>query len=88
MRGPYAPTHIPIGCAGAGPGFAPAFVDHAFESFSRGDSSRAGGGSGLGLAIVEVIARAHGGAAHAANVDGGVDVWLEVPDAQRGSEVR
>jgi two-component system OmpR family sensor kinase len=71
-----------------GPGFAPAFVDHAFEPFSRGDSSRAGGGSGLGLAIVEVIARAHGGAAHAANVDGGVDVWLEVPDAQRGSEVR
>ena len=32
--------------------------------------------AGLGLAIVDVIARAHGGAAHAANRDGGADAWL------------
>jgi signal transduction histidine kinase len=55
-----------------GEGLAPAFVERAFEPFSRDDSSA---GSGLGLAIVDVIARAHGGAAYAA----GADVWLELP---------
>jgi hypothetical protein len=28
---------------------------------------------------VDVIARAHGGSAHVANVEGGVDVWLLLP---------
>ena len=63
-----------------GAGFASDFIARAFEPFSRADPARAGGGAGLGLAIVEVIARAHGGAAHAANRDGGADVWLELPD--------
>ena len=63
-----------------GPGFTPAFVAHAFEPFSRSDQARSGGGAGLGLAITDVIARAHGGAARAANVDGGADVWLELPE--------
>jgi two-component system, OmpR family, sensor kinase len=62
-----------------GTGFAPEFVEHAFEAFSRGDPARSSGGAGLGLAIVDVIARAHGGAARAANVDGGADVWLDLP---------
>ena len=30
-------------------------------------------------AIVTVIAHAHGGSAHAANLDGGADVWVELP---------
>jgi heavy metal sensor kinase len=64
-----------------GPGIAPQFIRHAFEPFSRLDEARAGAGAGLGLAIVDVIARAHGGEAHAANVDGGADVWLEFPEA-------
>jgi len=63
-----------------GPGFPEAFLDHAFEPFSRGDQARSGAGAGLGLAIVDVIARAHGGAAHAANLEGGADVWLELPE--------
>jgi heavy metal sensor kinase len=64
-----------------GAGFPPAFLAHAFERFSRADPARAEG-SGLGLAIVETIARAHGGAAHAANrAGGGADVWLELPSA-------
>ena len=62
-----------------GAGFAPDFIADAFEPFSRGDPARSSQGAGLGLAIVDVIARAHGGTAHVANVDGGADVWLELP---------
>jgi two-component system OmpR family sensor kinase len=63
-----------------GPGFSPEFVAHAFDPFSRGDPARPGPGAGLGLAIVDVIARAHGGVAHAENRDGGAEVWLDLPD--------
>jgi signal transduction histidine kinase len=63
-----------------GAGFAPEFIDRAFERFSRGDSSRGGDGTGLGLAIVEAIAQAHRGSAHAANRAGaGADVWIVLP---------
>jgi signal transduction histidine kinase len=62
-----------------GEGFSPGFLRSAFEPFSRSDSARSSQGAGLGLAIVDVIARAHGGAAHAANLDGGADVWLVLP---------
>jgi signal transduction histidine kinase len=62
-----------------GAGFAPDFIADAFKPFSRGDPARSSHGAGLGLAIVDVIARAHGGTAHVANVDGGADVWLELP---------
>ena len=63
-----------------GAGFPAGFLDRAFERFSRADESRPRGGAGLGLAIVEVIARAHGGAAHARNrPEGGADVWLDLP---------
>ena len=62
-----------------GAGFPDGFLEHAFERFSRADPA-ARNGSGLGLAIVETIARAHGGAAHAANRPaGGADVWLALP---------
>jgi two-component system, OmpR family, sensor kinase len=65
-----------------GPGFPPEFIGHAFDRFSRADEARGRGGTGLGLAIVETIARAHGGAAHAANdPGGGADVWVELPAA-------
>jgi two-component system OmpR family sensor kinase len=62
-----------------GAGFALDFISDAFKPFSRGDPARSSQGAGLGLAIVDVIARAHGGTAHVANVDGGADVWLELP---------
>jgi two-component system, OmpR family, sensor kinase len=63
-----------------GGGFPPEFVARVFERFSRADAARSDGGTGLGLAIVEAIARAHGGAAYAQNLDGGgADVWLSLP---------
>jgi two-component system, OmpR family, sensor kinase len=65
-----------------GPGFPPEFLDCAFDRFTRADPSRQGPGAGLGLAIVDVIARAHGGSAHAANLAGGADVWVELPSAR------
>ncbi len=65
-----------------GPGFPPAFLDAAFERFTRADPARSRGGAGLGLAIVDVVARAHGGAAGASNrSDGGADVWISLPCA-------
>lgn len=47
----------------AGAGFPADFVDRAFESWARADSSRnrSTGGSGLGLAIAHGLVDAHGG---------------------------
>ena len=72
--------HIELHVRDEGPGFPPEFLAAAFERFTRADAARARGGSGLGLSIVQVIARAHGGVARAANQpDGGADVWIELP---------
>jgi signal transduction histidine kinase len=71
--------HVELHVRDEGEGFPPEFIEHAFEPFSRGDPARSGVGAGLGLAIVEMVARAHGGTARAANRDGGADVWLELP---------
>ena len=48
--------------------------ERAFAPFARGDETSSAG-AGLGLAIVEVVARAHGGSAHAT----GADVWIAIP---------
>ena len=80
VRANEAGGEVSIHVEDRGPGFAPAFIGHAFERFSQGDASRGSDGTGLGLAIVEAIARAHRGSAHAANRDGtGADVWIELP---------
>jgi heavy metal sensor kinase len=63
-----------------GPGFQPAFLERAFERFSRADDARSANGSGLGLAIAETVAHAHQGSAHAVNrPEGGADVWISLP---------
>jgi signal transduction histidine kinase len=60
--------HVHLRVSDEGPGFPDAFVDRAFDRFSRADEAHGGGGgAGLGLAIVDAIARAHGGTAAAAN---------------------
>jgi signal transduction histidine kinase len=72
--------HVLLVVRDEGPGFPPAFVDHAFERFTRADPGRARGGSGLGLSIVLLIARAHDGDAVAANhPDGGAQVTIDLP---------
>jgi len=69
-----------------GPGFPPEFLAQAFERFTRADPARARGGAGLGLSIVQMIARAHGGEARAANDEaGGARVSMEVPVAGPGA---
>jgi two-component system OmpR family sensor kinase len=62
-----------------GPGFPPDFLARAFERFTRADEARTRGGTGLGLAIAAAVAGAHGGSAHAKNIQGGADVWIALP---------
>jgi two-component system OmpR family sensor kinase len=67
-----------------GIGFPAAFLEHAFERFSRADGSREVAGTGLGLAIVAAVAQAHGGSVTASNrVAGGADVALTLPASTR-----
>ena len=77
--------HVELHVRDDGPGFAQEFIPRAFERFSQSDQARAGTGAGLGLAIVDVIARAHDGTAHAANLEGGADVWLQLPEPSRAT---
>jgi heavy metal sensor kinase len=80
VRASKGDGEVAIHVEDCGSGFAPDFIDRAFERFSQGDPSRGGDGTGLGLAIVEAIARAHRGSAHAANREGeGADVWIVLP---------
>ncbi len=66
-----------------GEGFPPAFLDRAFERFSRAPGVR-GGGSGLGLAIVATVADAHAGNVGASNrTAGGADVKISIPLSSR-----
>ena len=71
---------VELHVADSGEGFDEEFLPRAFDRFSRADEARGRGGTGLGLSIVELIARAHGGRAGAANrPEGGADVWLAIP---------
>ncbi len=77
-RGHLVELHV----ADEGPGLPARFVPRAFDRFSRADEARSRGGSGLGLSIVDLVARAHGGEAGAANrPGGGADVWIAVERA-------
>jgi heavy metal sensor kinase len=77
-RGGLVELHV----SDEGPGFPPGFAARAFDRFSRADEARGRHGTGLGLAIVDVIARAHGGEAGAAErPGGGADVWIALERA-------
>ena len=64
-----------------GPGLPPGVTEHAFERFTRGDSSRtrASGGAGLGLSLVDAIAEAHGGRATVASEPGDTTFRITLP---------
>ena len=66
-----------------GPGFPPALLPHAFERFTRADTSRNRSGTGLGLAIVSSLTSALGGHVTASNGPplGGALVTIELPSA-------
>ena len=65
-----------------GPGMPPSFIPHAFERFSRPDSSRTGasGGSGLGLSLVLAIVQTSGGSVALHNTDPGLAVLVAIPN--------
>jgi signal transduction histidine kinase len=66
--------------ADTGHGFAPDFIEVAFDSFSRNDPARtrSAGGAGLGLAIAKGVIDAHGGRIWAEPGPGGF-VGFEIP---------
>lgn len=71
---------VELHVADSGLGFDEAFLERAFDRFSRADEARGRGGAGLGLSIVGLIAEAHGGTATASNrAGGGADVRLSLP---------
>jgi two-component system sensor histidine kinase MprB len=58
-----------------GPGIPTDELEHVFDRFYRGASSRDESGSGLGLAIVRQVAESHGGEATAEAAEGGGTVF-------------
>jgi len=80
LAGVVAGDRVELHVRDEGPGFSPDLLEHAFERFSRSGSARNRGHAGLGLAIVDSVAKAHGGKAQAANrLQGGADVWIDLP---------
>jgi two-component system OmpR family sensor kinase len=66
-----------------GPGFPATFVDHAFERFARGDTSRnRAGGAGLGLSLVEAIVRSHLGSVGLKSEPGDTTVEVRLGTSQ------
>lgn len=82
VRAEEAAGAITIRVLDEGPGIPEQELEHAFEPFFRGESSRSRetGGTGLGLGIARNIARAHGGDLTLKNrPGGGLEAILTLP---------
>jgi signal transduction histidine kinase len=82
VRAEEAAGAITIRVLDEGPGIPEQELEHAFEPFFRGESSRSRetGGTGLGLGIARNIARAHGGDLVLKNrPGGGLEAILTLP---------
>jgi two-component system sensor histidine kinase AdeS len=79
------PDELVIAVEDQGPGLAPDFAPHAFDTFSRAEASRSRrhGGAGLGLSVVRAIAEAHHGRArYRASAAGGAIFEIILPLAR------
>ena len=86
-------TEVVLAVEDQGPGLAPDFAPHAFDTFTRAESSRSRqfGGSGLGLSVVRAIAEAHHGhAQYRLSATGGsiFEILLPAPDAPDSDPAR
>ncbi len=78
---PGEPVHMMVRMWNDGPPIPPAELDTLFQPFWKGQN----GGFGLGLAIVHRIAALQQARVWAANEDGGVAFYLEIPQRQEVS---
>ena len=88
VRAEEAADAITIRVLDEGPGIPEQELEHAFEPFFRGESSRSRetGGTGLGLGIARNIARAHGGDLTLNNrPGGGLETILTLPRRESGA---
>lgn len=80
------PTDVIIAVEDQGPGLKADFAPHAFDPFTRAETSRSRqfGGSGLGLTVVRAIAEAHDGHARYKPAIGGGAIFEIVFPRRRG----
>jgi two-component system OmpR family sensor kinase len=76
-------SHVEIRVHDDGPGLPAELLPHAFERFTRGDSSRtrSSGGAGLGLSLVAAIVTAQGGTVDLASTPGSTTFTVTLPAA-------
>jgi two-component system OmpR family sensor kinase len=76
-----SPGGITLAVHDDGPGLPAGLADHAFERFTRGDTSRtrASGGAGLGLSLVDAIVQAHHGTTRVVSEPGSTTFTITLP---------
>ncbi|MFJ8198052.1 ATP-binding protein [Streptomyces sp. NPDC096152] len=78
LRATVRDGRLSLSVADAGSGFPGDFLPHAFERFTRAETSRTTPGTGLGLALVAAVAASHDGTARAENTSPGAVVTLDI----------